>query len=518
MEHKTYYCRGVARRFATFGLGFLLAAMLLGVSGGTVSAQSQSSAAGAGYWRTSGNKILDANGQAVLMTGVAWFGMETNTFAPHGLWIRSYKSILEQIRDLGYNTLRLPYSNKLFEANSTPNGIDFSKNPDLQGLNGLQILDKIIGYAGKLGLRIILDRHILAPGYETYDLWYDAAYPEQRWLTDWQMLARRYMYNTAVIGADLHNEPHGRVCWGCGDTATDWRLAAERAGNAIHSVNPHWLIFVSGIGQETWWGGDLRGVRANPVRLNTPNKVVYSAHEYGPSLFCQPYFYNAAFPANLPAHFDNFWGYIHKENIAPVWIGETGTDLATRDTTPCQQNNKPADAEWFPVFLNYLKQNNIGWNFWSINPNTLLGGLIASNDTWQGIHQAKQNYLQPLQFRLSMPTTLLVVDPNNANNTATNGTLAWALANSAGTQQIQFSLSPTQRTLRINGALPPLAPGATLKGDCANRVVLDGTGVNATGLQLGGRNIIEGIHIKGFLGKAMVTTSPGNRLICTRVG
>ena len=40
-----------------------------------------------------------------------------------------------------------------------------------------------------------------------------------------------------VIGADLHNEPHSPACWGCGDPNTDWRLAAERAGNAILSVN-----------------------------------------------------------------------------------------------------------------------------------------------------------------------------------------------------------------------------------------------------------------------------------------
>ena len=50
-----------------------------------------------------------------------------------------------------------------------------------------------------------------------------------------------------VIGADLHNEPHAPACWGCGDKALDWRLAAERAGNAILAVNPNWLIFVEGV-------------------------------------------------------------------------------------------------------------------------------------------------------------------------------------------------------------------------------------------------------------------------------
>ncbi len=108
-------------------------------------------------------------------------------------------------------------------------------------------MDKIIGYASQLGLRIILDRHRPDSGAQSA-LWYTSQYPESRWISDWQMLASRYKNNPMVIGADLHNEPHAPACWGCGNTTVDWRLAAERAGNAILSVNSNWLIFVEGVG------------------------------------------------------------------------------------------------------------------------------------------------------------------------------------------------------------------------------------------------------------------------------
>jgi endoglucanase len=75
-----------------------------------------SQAAGEGYWHTSGNQILDANNQPVRIAGINWFGMETSNFAPHGLWTRGYKSMLDHIKSLGYNTLRLPYCNQLFDA------------------------------------------------------------------------------------------------------------------------------------------------------------------------------------------------------------------------------------------------------------------------------------------------------------------------------------------------------------------------------------------------------------------
>lgn len=80
------------------------------------------------------------------------------------------------------------------------------------------------------------------------------------------MLAERHADNTAVIGADLHNEPYNGTR---GGGANDWAAAAELAGNAIGDVNPNWLIFVEAAsyitGQNYWWGGNLMGVRDRPI-------------------------------------------------------------------------------------------------------------------------------------------------------------------------------------------------------------------------------------------------------------
>src|SRR5260370_1133365 len=182
---------------------------------------------GQGYWHTSGSQILDAHNQPVRIAGINWFGFETNTYVVHGLDVRSYKDSLDQIKNLHYNIIRLPYSNQLFDPSSKPNGISYALNPDLQGLSGLPLMDKIIGYASQIGLRIILDQH--RPDVNAQSpLWYTSAYPESRWLADWTMLAGHYKDNPMGIGADLHNEPHAPACWGCGDEEIDWRLAAQR--------------------------------------------------------------------------------------------------------------------------------------------------------------------------------------------------------------------------------------------------------------------------------------------------
>lgn len=346
-----------------------------------------------GYWHTNGTQILDANNQPVRIAGINWFGFETSNYVVHGLWTRNYKDMLDQIKNLGYNTIRLPYSNQLFDPGSTPNSIDYNKNPDLQDLSGIQIMDKIIGYASQIGLRIILDQHRPDSGSQSA-LWYTSQYPESRWISDWQMLAQRYKNNPMVVGADLHNEPHSPACWGCGNPALDWQLAAQRAGNAILAVNPNWLVFVEGVdcynGDCYWWGGNLEGVAAHPVHLNVPNRLVYSAHDYPASVYGQSWFNASDYPNNLPAVWDKHWGYIIKQNIAPVWLGEFGTRL---DTT--------SDQQWLTALTNYLGKGaqGISWTFWCWNPDSGdTGGIL--NDDWTTVNQTKQNYLTPIEFSL----------------------------------------------------------------------------------------------------------------------
>ncbi|MGD9720566.1 MAG: Calx-beta domain-containing protein [Pirellulales bacterium] len=398
----------------------------------------------AGYFHTAGNQILDANNQVVRIAGVNWFGLETSNFAPHGLWTRGYKSMMDQMQQLGFNTIRLPFSDQLFDAGSTPNGIDFSKNPDLQGLSGLQIIDKIVDYAGQIGLRIMLDHHRSAAGNSANEsgLWYTAAYPESRWISNWTMLAARYANNPTVIGADLHNEPHGPATWGDG-SANDWRLAAERAGNAILAANPNWLIVVEGIEQASsgsyWWGGNLSNAGASPVRLNLAGRLVYSAHDYPASVYQQSWFSDPNYPNNLPAVWDRNWGYLFRQATAPVLLGEFGSKLATT-----------SDQQWFDKMIAYLGgdldgngtndlpagQQGISWTYWSWNPNSGdTGGILA--DDWNTVNQTKVNKLTPIEFSfgagnavtnaqftltLSQPSTQAVsVQYATAGGTATAG-------------------------------------------------------------------------------------------------
>ena len=422
--------------------------------------------AAAGFFHTSGNQIVDSNNNPVRLAGVNWFGFETGNYAPHGLWTRGYKDMMDQMKSTGFNVIRLPFSDQLFAVGSTPNGIDFSKNPDLQGLTGLQIMDKIVDYAGQIGLRIILDHHRSAAGDgpNSNGLWYEGAYPESTWIANWTMLAQRYAGNATVIGADLANEPHGPATWGDG-SANDWRLAAERAGNAILAANPNWLIIVEGVettaSGNTWWGGNLSNAGTHPVRLNVAGRLVYSPHDYPASVYPQQWFSDPAYPANLPAVWDRTWGYLFREGTAPILLGEFGSRLATA-----------SDQQWAQKMVQYIQgdlngdgtndlganQLGISWIWWSWNPNSRdTGGIL--NDDWTTVRANAVSLLQPVQFNLGGGST---------GPSATAATFTVTLSQ-ASTQPVSVQYATANGTATSGSDYTPLtgtltfAPGETQK-------------------------------------------------------
>jgi endoglucanase len=352
---------------------------------------------------TKGADIVDTAGRVVLLRGVNWFGLETETHAPHGLWSRDYKEMLAQMKALGYNLIRLPYSVQGL-SDTTVSGIDFAigSNRELRDKTPLEVMDLVIQEAGRQGLLILLDSHRLN-NQRIPELWYGDGFSEADWINAWTALANRYKNQSNVIGADLKNEPHGRASWGTNDKATDWRLAAERAGNAILKVNPNWLIVVEGVennvpGQKLkrhWMGGNLEGVQKFPVRLSARNKVVYSPHEYGEGVFKQPWFAEASFPRNLEARWDTGFYYIARQKIAPILIGEFGGR---------QVDAKSKEGIWQRQLVEFIQRRKLSFAYWSWNPNSAdTGGILL--DDWKAVDQPKQTLLSQLLPAAPMRST-----------------------------------------------------------------------------------------------------------------
>ena len=327
-----------------------------------------------------------------MLKGVNWFGFETETFSPHGLWSTSMDYLLDFLKKEKFNAVRLPFSTEFAEKMDTayPTGIDFSQNPDLQGKKAGQVMDILIRKCRDRGIYVMPDMHRFEGRGQISELWYNERFSERRVIEAWKRIVSRYKNDQTVFAVDLKNEPHGRATWGTGDPKTDWALAAERMGNALLTVNPKLLVFVEGIERTkdhptrtSWWGGSLDQVSRRPIKLKIPNRLVYSPHVYGPDVFYMSYFRDKNFPKNLPAIWTSDWAFIKDKKLGPLVIGEWGG------------RNEPGskDREWQTALVSFYEKKGLTCKsfYWCLNPN--------SGDT-KGLLQ--DDWRTPVRYRLRM--------------------------------------------------------------------------------------------------------------------
>ncbi len=313
----------------------------------------------AGILKTDGKKIVDENGDEIMLRGMGLGGwmlqegymMHTASFANaqfqiraeiekligsektrkfYDAWLANHcrKADIDSLVAWGFNAVRLPMHYKLYT-------LPVEEEPDpLQNtwLNqGFELTDSLLSWCASNEIYLILDLHA-APGGQGKDAAisdYDDSKPSLwesplnrlKTVALWRRLAERYAGSPWIAGYDLINE-------------TNWDLPNnnllrdlyKQITTAIREVDSAHIIFIEGNG----FANDFTGL-VPPWDDN----MVYSFHKY--------------------------WNHNDRKEIQwmldlrntydiPVWCGESGENSNV----------------WFSDAIRLLEQYKIGWSWWPL--------------------------------------------------------------------------------------------------------------------------------------------------------
>ncbi len=316
-----------------------------------------SSTFGQGFLNADGKKIVDPNGNEIILKGMGlggWMLMEgymmqssdvagtqhefknrlidlmgeTKTDEFFDAWLANHctKADIDSLANRGFNSVRLPMHYKLFTLPIEDEPVP-GQNTWLN--KGFEMVDSLLSWCESNSMYLILDLHA-APGGQGADAAisdYDPTKPSlweseenrNKTVALWGKLAERYHDETWMGGYDLINETNWDLPGG-----TMLRNLYDEITTTIRAVDNNHILFIEG----NWFANDFTG-------LTPPwdDNMAYSFHKY----------WNYNDPGSIQ------WVLNLREQYnVPLWMGESGENSNV----------------WFQEAISLFEDNSIGWSWW----------------------------------------------------------------------------------------------------------------------------------------------------------
>ncbi|KAL8949479.1 MAG: hypothetical protein Q9222_004414 [Ikaeria aurantiellina] len=268
-----------------------------------------------GPFSTDGRWMLNAKGDNLTYAGVNWPGA-AEIMIPEGLQYASIPSLVEKIKDIGMNAIRLTWAVEMVD-DILDNGGDvtlrtsFTKvlgdkngtslynavlrnNPSFApNITRLQVFDAVAQECAKQQVYVHLDNHVSKAGWccdhDDGNAWFgDTYFDVRRWKRALGYMAEHGRSWPSLLSMGLRNELRRPSDW---HLLLDYNWASwygnmTAGADAVHKANPDVLIFFSGLEYDSqlrpvFTGAPLgHGPSFNKSKLDYANKVVLEVHDY----------------------------------------------------------------------------------------------------------------------------------------------------------------------------------------------------------------------------------------------
>lgn len=293
----------------------------------------------------------------------AWQDFEENF---RGNFIR--ETDIRKIAGLGFNCVRLPFHYRLIE-----------RKPFQYDTAGVGILDKVIRWAEKYKIWVILDLHA-APGAQNHDWHSDSCGRADLWtkkenqkrtLELWFFLADRYKNKKCVAGYDLLNEA-------VLENTELLNNFYKEFIRQIRRVDKQHILFVEG----NKWATNLECL--DP--MDDDNHVL-SIHHYEPVEFTFNAVPHLRYPLKahgrdwdrkvMEAHLSKYQK-ISRDRSVPIFVGEFGVNARWENS---------GEEKWLNDTLSCFEAFGFHWTYWTykaVKNSVFPDGLFsyAENPPW----------------------------------------------------------------------------------------------------------------------------------------
>jgi endoglucanase len=311
----------------------------------------------------------------------SWWFAQMGTYPPQRLNTFITPTDFQLIHRLGFDHVRLPIDPAPLLDGASANGLN---------ADHLALLDNAVGEMLENQLNVVL---VIFPEDSYKSALSESPQAQQAFVRFWQAFAAHYArYDPERVFFEILNEPNVK----------DWPSLEEQVAKAIRLAAPgHTIIATAGR-----YSGLEDLLRLQPLSLDN---VIYTFHYYLPRAFAQQgadpkgaYTYPSQLPGSAldgnqaldlqfqineydfeqwnAAHIASEIAYARKWSDlyrVPVWCGEFGVDISSRDMSP---GSAPGSmrAAWLHDVRMALEQNGIGWAMWDYRtPNF---GLVTYSD------------------------------------------------------------------------------------------------------------------------------------------
>ncbi|KAH8887613.1 glycoside hydrolase [Thozetella sp. PMI_491] len=388
-----------------------------------------------GPFSTKGRNIVNARGDVLSWAGVNW-PMSGETMVPEGLEWASVDDILDMVKDVGFNVLRMGYAIQMVDEIYDRNGSDVSLLQTMVAAlgeaNGTRVTNEIVAknpswtlettrfevwsdiarIAATKGIFIHPDVHVgkaqWCCSHIDGNSWFeDLTFKTANWLRGLRYVATWAKGHPNVVSMSLRNEL--RESWNVTNLYYNWETLVGNmtaGADAIHEANPDLLITWSGMQYDE----DLSALTTKKNLLTAPCykcTAIRDAYRRDPVYFdldSHPWANKLVWELHL---------YVSSEDVdtgtCPIieaGLYRNGFNALGIDPPPaCNLTNDcPAAQRLTPVILSefghaqddtlfnnlaqncmqeYTKKHGVSWMMWSLAGSyRLRSGIQGLEDTW----------------------------------------------------------------------------------------------------------------------------------------